>query len=96
MSYGKFPNIKFLGRVSGKSKEDALSRATVVILSSGVDEVFLLTVVEAFAFGKPVIASNVGGLQKLVRHDEIGWLIEAGNIQALSKQLQSVSEINPL
>ena len=55
-----------------------------------------MTVVEAFAFGKPVIASNVGGLQKLVRHDETGWLIEAGNIQALSKQLQSVSEINPL
>lgn len=83
-SYGKFPNIKFL------------SRATVVILSSTVDEVFPLTVVEAFAFGKPVIASNVGGLPELVRHGETGWLTEPGNVQALSKQLQSVSEINPL
>ncbi|HZJ22902.1 MAG TPA: glycosyltransferase, partial [Anaerolineales bacterium] len=54
-SYGKFPNIKFL------------SRATVVILSSTVDQIFPLTVVKAFAFGKPVIASNVGGLPEIAR-----------------------------
>ena len=95
-SYGKFPNVNFLGVVNGKSKEDALSRATVVVLSSTVDEVFPLVVAEAFAFGKPVIASNVGGLPELIRHGETGWLVEAGNIQALTKQLQSVSQISPL
>lgn len=95
-TYDKFPNINFLGLVNGKSKEDALSRATFVILSSIVDEVFPLTIVEAFAFGKPVIASNVGGLPELIRQGETGWLVEAGNIQALTKQLQLVSKINPL
>jgi glycosyltransferase involved in cell wall biosynthesis len=94
--YGKSPAINFLGTVAGKAKEDALRNATVVVVPSLVDEVFGLVTVEAFAFGKPVIASNVGGLPELVRQGETGWLVEAGQVRALAEQLQSVAKMDPL
>lgn len=94
--YGKYPGINFLGEITGKAKEDALRNTTVVVVPSLVDEVFGIVTVEAFAFGKPVIASNVGGLPELVRQGETGWLVEAGDVRALAEQLQSVAKINPL
>jgi glycosyltransferase involved in cell wall biosynthesis len=94
--YGKSPAINFLGAVAGKAKQDALRNATVVVVPSLVDEVFGLVTVEAFAFGKPVIASNVGGLPELVRQGETGWLVEAGQVRDLAEQLYSVAKMEPL
>jgi glycosyltransferase involved in cell wall biosynthesis len=92
--YGSHPGIHFLGMVQGKSKMDALRNATVVIIPSLVDEVFGLVTVEAYAFGKPVIASNVGGLPELVRHGETGWLAEPGDIRSLVDCMLSVATMD--
>ena len=82
--------------IDGKVKEDILRNTTVVVVPSLVDEVFGIVTVEAFAFGKPVIVSNVGGLPELVKQGETGWLVEAGNIRNLAEQLQAVAKIEPL
>ncbi|MBW4670967.1 MAG: glycosyltransferase family 4 protein [Cyanomargarita calcarea GSE-NOS-MK-12-04C] len=58
-------------------------RSTAVILpyieasQSGVAAV-------AFAMGTPVIASNVGGLAEMIRHEQDGLLVPPGNIPALA------------
>ena len=93
--YKDHPGIHFLGLVDGQSKKDAFSRTTVVVVPSLVDEVFGLIVVEAFAFGKPVIASNIGGLPELVHDTETGWLVEPGNVQSLREKLESVIKLEP-
>jgi glycosyltransferase involved in cell wall biosynthesis len=90
------PNIHFLGMVNGKTKEEALSNTTIVIVPSLVDEVFGLVTIEALAFGKPVIASKKGGLPELIRQGETGWLVEPGDIQALSQQLEAVAKMDLL
>ena len=92
--YGNHPSINFLGRVQGISKMDALRNATIVAVPSLVDEVFGMVTVEAYAFGKPVIASNVGGLPELVRHDETGWLVEAGNVKLLAQCMLAVAKLD--
>jgi len=94
--YSKYTGINFLGTLDGQAKEDALRKATVVVIPTLVEEVFGLITVEAYAFGKPVIASKVGGLPELVRHGETGWLVEAGNVQALVEQLAAVVKMDPL
>jgi glycosyltransferase involved in cell wall biosynthesis len=94
--FGLHPGIKFLGIIDGKPKEDVLYSATAVIVPSLVEEVFGLTVVEAFAFGKPVIGCRLGGLPELIRHGETGWLVEAGNIQALTNSMENVIKTDPL
>ena len=49
-------------------------------LTEGLPNVIL----EAFAFCKPVVATNVGGVGELVHHKETGWLAESSNINGLS------------
>jgi glycosyltransferase involved in cell wall biosynthesis len=44
-------------------------------------------VMEAMAVGKPVIATNVDGVQELVADGETGWLVEAGNSQAVAARI---------
>lgn len=43
--------------------------------------------VEAMAAGKPVVASHVGGISDLVKHNETGVLVPPGNTQALSQAI---------
>jgi glycosyltransferase involved in cell wall biosynthesis len=92
--YGRYHSINFLGMVQGQSKMQALKNATAIIVPSLVDEVFGLVTVEAYAFGKPVIASNLGGLPELVRDGETGWLIDPGDVNLLVQRMLSVAEID--
>jgi glycosyltransferase involved in cell wall biosynthesis len=46
-----------------------------------------MTVLEAYACGKPVIASKVGGLEDLIMNGETGLLFEAGNIKRLTRSI---------
>ncbi len=42
-----------------------------------------LTLLEAMASGKPVIASNVGGIPEIVEHRKTGLLVNSGDIETL-------------
>ena len=50
-----------------------------------------MAALEAMARGIPVVAFNVGALDKLIDHEFNGWLIEAGNMDKLSKQVNAWS-----
>ncbi len=47
-------------------------------------ETFGMVVLEAYACGIPVIASNVGGLSEIVVHGRTGYLFEPGNASELA------------
>lgn len=53
--------------------------------------------IEAFALGKPVVGSNIGGIPELVRNTKTGLIHEPGNAVDLRNQLvklmQNPSEI---
>lgn len=40
-------------------------------------------IMSAYAFSKPVLATNVGGLREMVGNDEFGKVIEAGSVEAI-------------
>ncbi|MCC6139903.1 MAG: glycosyltransferase family 4 protein [Nitrospira sp.] len=46
--------------------------------------------IEAMAAGLPVVASRVGGIPAIVRHDENGLLVTAGDGRALSEALRRI------
>lgn len=54
---------------------NALHASDAFVLPS-VHEPFGIVVLEAWSAGRPVIASNVGGLRTLVRHEETGLLFD--------------------
>ncbi|MBI2450082.1 MAG: glycosyltransferase family 4 protein [Candidatus Nealsonbacteria bacterium] len=55
-------------------------------LSEGLPRVIL----EAMALGKPVIASNVGGIPDLVKDGQTGFLFEVGNVEQLAEKLRTL------
>jgi glycosyltransferase involved in cell wall biosynthesis len=50
---------------------------------------------EAFACGKPVIGSRIGGIPELVKDYETGLLFEPGNVDDLYLKIQYLIE-NPI
>ena len=50
-------------------------------------EVFGNSIIEAYAFGKPVLAARVGGMPELVRPGQTGAMFEPNDGEALGQAL---------
>lgn len=80
-------NVSFFGAVSDKLVNRFYQRANVVVLPSIVMENSPLTIYEAMAFARPVLASDIGGIPDLVINGENGLLFKAGDEEELSLKL---------
>jgi glycosyltransferase involved in cell wall biosynthesis len=79
----KYPSATYLGYLSGDALESKIRNAAAVVVPSEWYENCPMSVLEAMAFGKPVIASNIGGIPELVVHEETGLLFPPGDSAAL-------------
>jgi glycosyltransferase involved in cell wall biosynthesis len=70
----------------------AWRRSMLGLVPSICVETFGLVVLEAMATGRPVIASRIGGLQDVVRHEETGLLVPPGDVAALRTAMQRLLE----
>lgn len=66
--------VTFLGPMRKEDAISQLSQSHVLILPSKIEN-FPNVILEAFSLGVPVIATSVGGVSTMVRHDQTGWLI---------------------
>lgn len=80
-------NVEFLGHKSHEEAMEILAGCKFLILPSEWYENFPYSVLEAFALGKPVIASRIGGISELVRNWETGLLFEPGNPEMLALKI---------
>ncbi len=85
--YGDVPGITFLGHVSRERLYRELSSARAVVVPSRCYEGFPRVVVEAYAAGVPVIASNSGSLAELVDDGQTGLLVTTGDADAMAGAL---------
>jgi glycosyltransferase involved in cell wall biosynthesis len=75
-----------MGFVPHDELERLFERAAVVACPSH-REGFGVVCAEAMAFGRPVVAGDVGGLRDLVVHEETGLLVPPGDVEALRAAL---------
>src|SRR5437762_11684203 len=66
---------------------DVYAACDMIVIASLRTEASPIVLREAFASGRPVIATNVGDIPEIVRHRENGLLIEPGNPQALASAI---------
>lgn len=82
------PSIRWLGR---KPREDVVSfmkQASFLVLPSVVYENFPMTIVEAFAAGLPVVASDLGAMASLVDHGRTGLRFRPGDASDLAEKVE--------
>lgn len=87
------PNVEFLGFMSGDALFDVVRGASAVVVPSEWEENNPLTVIEAYACGKPVVGSRIGGIPELITSDT-GWLFEPGDVGGLAKALGNVLAVS--
>ena len=85
-SKGVHKNVRFLGWIQDSDKLAAFGRAHVLVLPSYI-EGLPVVLLEAMAAGLPVVASRVGGIPDLVEDGVNGFLIEPGDVKALSESI---------
>jgi glycosyltransferase involved in cell wall biosynthesis len=93
--HSKVTNINFHSRINDPGP--FYSRAHLVLNLSRVDqfvETFGLTLIEAMAFGLPVIAPPIGGPTEIISHGVEGFFIDSRNIAALSQAVILLAEDN--
>ncbi|GHT16266.1 polysaccharide biosynthesis protein [Bacteroidia bacterium] len=79
--------INFLGWVSGKAKDKAFREAAIFCLPS-YTEGFPMSVLDAWAYGLPVITTPVGGIPDIVHDGQNMLLFNSGEIESLTSQLE--------
>ena len=79
----KLDNVKFLGKMNRQELISEYQNCIAVITPSIWFEIFGMINIEAFACGKPVIASKTGGIAEIIDDNINGLLFEPGNVQAL-------------
>jgi teichuronic acid biosynthesis glycosyltransferase TuaC len=83
---GMSGRVIFMGRQNRQAVAQAMRECTIFALPSrfeGLGCVYL----EAMACAKPVVACEGQGIAEIIRHQQNGWLIPAGDVQKMSEAL---------
>ena len=79
--------IIFAGASPDPFSDGVFAAADVVCQISRWDEAFGLSIAEAMAHGKPVIATRVGGIPELIEDGISGFLVERRDIAAIGARI---------
>ena len=83
--------VAFTGYLEGDELSTAVASSDLLIFPSTTDT-FGNAVIESLASGIPALVSDVGGPSELVRHNETGWILPAGDqaawVDAISRLMR--------
>lgn len=81
--------VEIVGEV--EDPYEYFKRVHYTIVPSDKPEPFGLVAIESLSMGRPVIASNGGGLANIIEDGKNGWLFEMGNAEQLSKLINGLN-----
>ena len=82
-------HVRLIGWQTSQQVRDWLQKSRAFVLPSFA-EGLPVSIMEAFAAGRPVVSTYIAGTPELVRPRENGWLVPAGSSQALAEALKEV------
>jgi glycosyltransferase involved in cell wall biosynthesis len=81
-------NVEFVGHLRNEELEQHIAAARFTVLPSHAYETLGKTILESYARGRAVVASDLGSRREFVRHGETGLLYPAGDVHALADTLR--------
>jgi glycosyltransferase involved in cell wall biosynthesis len=82
------PGVITLGRMPHAAVMEAWRRSTIALVPSVWAEPFGIVAIEAMLAGKPLVASDTGGLSDIVLDGETGLLVPPGDAAALAQAVR--------
>lgn len=86
----KYATARYVGHLTGDALKKTVAGAAVVVVPSEWYENCPMSVLEAMAYGKPVVGSRMGGIPELVAEGETGLLFEPGSVVELQEKLDTL------
>lgn len=86
----RMAHVTFEGFIDGQAKREILKKALFLVFPSECYESFGYSIIESFACGVPVVASDIGGARELVRDGENGFLFEVGSPEDLQEKISAM------
>lgn len=83
-------NVRIVGHVTGKAKREIFTESHIYCFPSSYGEGLPTSVLEAMAFGLPVITSSVGGLKDIFINQKMGCMISENSPQEIASQLEKL------
>jgi glycosyltransferase involved in cell wall biosynthesis len=90
----RLKNVEFLGHVQGAELDYLIAAAKFTVLPSRAYETFGKSILESYAWGRPVVASDLGSRRELVQDGRTGLLFPPGDAGQMARAISSLAE-NP-
>lgn len=88
--------IEFMGSFPNAQLGEVLQNLDVLVVPSRWYENTPLVIQSAFATKTPVMATDLGGMSELVKHNFNGLLFEVNNVESLTRQLLRITQESEL
>jgi glycosyltransferase involved in cell wall biosynthesis len=80
-------DVVFTGRIPFSEVSNYFNMIDVLANLSDYES-FGVSVIEAMACEKPVIATNTGGLKEIIENEQFGSLVEIGNVNQTAQEIE--------
>jgi glycosyltransferase involved in cell wall biosynthesis len=84
-------NVKFIGHIGGEMLNTVIALSLFTVLPSHAYETLGKTILESYAHGRAVVASDLGSRRELVQEGKTGLLYRTGDVSQLSSALKFLS-----
>jgi glycosyltransferase involved in cell wall biosynthesis len=95
-SLSTLANVTLLGHLAPNAVRDQMLTARCLLIPSHCPEGMPMTLLEAFACGLPVVASDIGSLRELIEPRQTGLLFPVGDSAACGERLSSLLQDHAL
>ena len=83
------PDVMFLGYVTGEAKRNAFKKGDIYLFPS-YSEGMPNSVLEAMAYGLPIVTTAVGGLRDFFKNSEMGFITESTDAQTFVELIETL------
>lgn len=84
-------NVEFIGHLGGTDLDRLIGAASLTVLPSLAYETFGKSILESYAWSRPVVASDLGSRRELVQDGRTGLLFPPGDLASLTNAIASLA-----
>ena len=80
-------NAEFIGQIGSAERDALIARSKFTVLPSRAYETLGKAILESYAQGRPVVATDIGSRREFVHHGQTGLLYRCGDVNELAQSI---------